>query len=417
MRGWLKKYNIGFWALSLVLSFMLWLYVMVQNDPETTKVIAVSPVFEGQEALLNDRDIKVTGGLDAVLDIRLRGKRTELSKCTSETVKGTVKLTDITSPGTSRLVCDIKLPVEGVSVEYSAGNYVNVTSDKIVGKPVAVKLVKENIKVPDGYTLVSAELSPTQIKVRAPSLLLGSLDHVKVMPNKEDLDRTTSISLPFVYVDKNGNEISDEGFETETSGIEVTLHISQVKQVNLKVDLVGGGGAQEKNTQVSIDPPSVMLTGDPAVLEPLNTITLGSIDLSKVTSGSKEKFSIEIPNGVESSGQTEAWVTVNLTGLTTQKFDVTNISISNASPPEGYEVKKVTLSLPLMVRGPQASMEQLTVYNIRVVADLTEVELAIGLQNVPVTVYVDGYPDVGAMGEPQISIEVVKTTPPIEGGT
>lgn len=403
----LKRYNIGYWALSLLLAIMLWLFVMVQTVTETQKTLTIRPVFVGAEELLNDKEIQVTGGTDVTLDIRLRGRRTELIKCTEDTVTATVELTDITSPGHNALAYKIQTPANDVSVVWTSSPTIYVTSDKIVRLPVDVKFIKENIKMAQDYALESYDLLPEQVRVRGPSEALARIDHVQVAPSKENLDRTTTLALPFVFIDKEGNEIIDEALVPETQEITVTLHVLRQKAVDLRVELVDGGGAMAKNARVTVEPSSIVLSGDPTVLESLHAITLDSIYLSEVTSGHRVKFPIVIPNGVENqSGLSEAWVTVELTGLITQNFDVTNISAINANLPDGYELQVITKNLPLTLRGPETAMDQVTVYNVRVVADLSVEDLAIGQQNVPVKVYVDGYPDVGAMGVPTIAVEV-----------
>ncbi|MDR3207721.1 MAG: hypothetical protein LBT60_05260 [Oscillospiraceae bacterium] len=408
MRSWLKKYNIGFWALSLILAVMFWLYVTVNQDAERTKTIdRIHVTFTGQTELLQEKDIVVTSGLDAVISVTLRGRLTELTKCTAETVTVVANLNTITSTGVQPVEYAIRWPddVQGVRVETPTSRLVRVTTDKIRSRPVDVRLTHEKLQIPTGYKLDGESIDPAQIIVRGPSEVLMLIDHALVAPEKE-LTQTVVFPSTFTLVDTDGNEITSEDLYLETTSVNVTLNVSMVKEVPLGVNLIDGGGAKAANVQLDFSPPLVELSGDPVVLGPLNMITLGNIDLSGAVDGQTFKFSVVPPNGVANNGKTEAEVTVHFIGLTSQRYDAENITITNAAPPEGYEVRVVTQSLSVTLRGPQGDMSRVQAFSIRIVADLEGVELAKGQQTVLASVYVDGFPDVGAIGEVKITVEV-----------
>jgi len=419
MIDWIKKHNIVIWVLSFILAVMFWLYVDITQDAERDKTLNIHPTFYGEDILLNEKDVVVTSRLeDIVLNIRVHGKASDLVLCTNTSVQINIQLNKISvsDTGDQKVYYNIDNIVfpdqvgQRVNLVSQDAPYFTVTTDKIESKIFDVQVNRGNIQIPEGYKLESTLSDPAQIKVYGPSEQLRKVAGVQVSPEKEGLNQTARFIAAVTLVDNDGAEVISNELTCSQKEVEVTLVISMVKSVDLTVDLLEGGGVKAENVQLTISPASTLLSGDPAVLETLNVITLGSIDLAGINDGFSKPFHIPTPNGVESSAGPDATVTVNFIGIATKRFDVSNITLIGAAP----EVSLVSLSVPVTLRGPEASINAVTPYDIRVVVDLTNVELAKGQQNVSVTVNVDGFPDVGALGEPKATVELAEVTTPEE---
>ena len=168
-----------------------------------------------------------------------------------------------------------------------------------------------------------------------------------------------------------------------------------------------GAGATEGNTKVTIEPASVTLAGDSKLLAGMNKLTLATIDLASFTNTFSETYPITIDNTLKNAtGATEAKVTVEIVGLETKTFKVTNIDYANLA--EGFEANIETESLDVRLRGSPESLEQLKDENIRAVADLSDLNNATGTYMPKVRIYVDGFTDVGAIGSSTITVEIVR---------
>ena len=189
---------------------------------------------------------------------------------------------------------------------------------------------------------------------------------------------------------------------------DVKLELQNVmKEVELTVDVIPGGGAAEgdSNVTVDIEPKTITISGEAADLAELDSISLGEIDLSQVFGTETRRMTIPLDASLTNvSGPAEATVTVQVEGLSTKTLEVTNINTSNE--PDGYHVDVVTQSLTVMVRGTQEAVDAVVASQIRVVADLSDLDLSTGTRTVPVRVYLDGSSEVGVMGEYNISISI-----------
>ena len=105
-------------------------------------------------------------------------------------------------------------------------------------------------------------------------------------------------------------------------------------------------------------------------------------------------------------------MTVEIVGLDTKSFRVSNISCINIA--EGYAADILTESLDVTLRGNPESLAQLKRESIRAVADLTDIGAATGTYMPKVRIYVDGFTDVGAIrmngADYTVSVEIKRAS-------
>ena len=75
---------------------------------------------------------------------------------------------------------------------------------------------------------------------------------------------------------------------------------------------------------------------------------------------------------------------------------------------DGYSAGVLSENLVVKLRGPMEQIEQVRSENIRVTADLKDYNTSVGQYMPPVKISVDGFPDVGVIGDYTISIEIRK---------
>ena len=418
MKAWLKKQSVFYWILSLVLAVMFWLYVGITQDMDIDRTFnLIIPDFQGEEMLESERGIVVTDGMNITLDLVLRGKASDLALCTRENISIVVNLRTIKTAGEHSLLYSIYLPEEvrdRVQIKERSMESIPITTDEIKRETFTIKIDGGGIQLPEGYKLGEIEIEPAQVKVSGKSELLKLVKGAQIAPLQEGLDRTTSLIAEIELIFDDDAEVEAGELICDPQEVNVTLPVIMVKEVELTVDLIEGGGALEKHAEIEINPKTIQLSGDPQILGPIHSITLGNINLANVIiDGDVKSFPITIPNGADSNAGPTAEVTVRIIGLTTKKVYTEDIMIIGGER-EGYTVRLVGPGLSVILRGPQSSIDQLTesdVLNVRVVVDLTDIDLARGQQDVDARVIVDDYPEVGALGSPKVTVEMSKNEP------
>ena len=230
--------------------------------------------------------------------------------------------------------------------------------------------------------------------------------------NREDVDKTLSFDSTFVLIDGDGNEFTSDEITTDVDTVAVTLPILAVKEVDLIVDLVPGGGATVNNVKWKLEPDSITLTGDSETLAGVNNISLAKIDLSTVDEALTDTYKIVIPNDTEStSGVREATLTLEIGGLYKESVSIEQSNISCVNVSEGFTAEIMSDSLDgVILRGPEADVKAISEVNVRAVADLKDYGTATGIVSVPVKITVDGSTTVGAVGEYRIYVNIIKGT-------
>jgi YbbR domain-containing protein len=270
MITWLKMHNVFLWILSLFVASLLWLYVQVSLDPETVYPIDdIVPTFIGEDTLLTNRNIQVMSGKDITLSVKLRGRRADLAKCDNENVQVIVDLTEINKEGVSRLNYAVKLPLSGVTVESRSRPFIEITSDKIVPRVLDVK-VQGTMEVLADYILDDVTVEPQQIRVTGPAAVVNAIDSLVVAPNKEGIDRSTTLTVPIQLLDAEGNQIVLDALTLDTREVSLVLTVSMTKVVPLNVDVMEGGGALSSYAKIELTPKTVRIKGDPAELEQID---------------------------------------------------------------------------------------------------------------------------------------------------
>ena len=178
-------------------------------------------------------------------------------------------------------------------------------------------------------------------------------------------------------MNENGEECSTVGLTCSEDVVTATLPLLLVKEVPLSVDIIEGAGATKANTKIKVEPDSITLAGDSAVLTGMNKIVLDTIDLTDFEKTFSQTYTIPIDNDMNNlTGVTEAKVTVEIVGLETRVFKVKNISCTNVT--EGYEADIISESIDVIIRGTPEQLDQLKGDNIRAVADLTDYKESTG---------------------------------------
>lgn len=394
---------------SLLCALLLWVYVTsTESDDYTERFTNIPVVFEGEATMRESRGLVITSQDVTSVNISISGSRRVVYKLDEVDLTAVVDLSNISTTGHYDVQYRINYPtgVDSSSLTVSAKSpeTVSLVVDKLSRKTVEVYGVF-NGSPDEGYSAEPLEFSPNTVTIYGPQNALEMVDKAWVEVSREDVDKTLTFESDFVLVDADGNVVEDASIEAETDTVTVTLPIISIKDIDLTIRILPGGGATEDNVKYSIDPSSITLSGDSDTLAGTNNIDIATIDLAEVDGSMTETFKIIIPNNTEIlNGPQEATVTLEITGLEKKRVNVTNFSCTNVT--EGYEADIMVDSLDVDIRGTEDVLKNISDINVRAVADLTDFGTATGILLVPVKIYVDGTTEAGAIGEYKVYVNV-----------
>lgn len=410
-----KIYNSkAFWMIvSLLASLAIWVYVTsVETDESKTTFRGVKVELVGEDILRDSKNLVVTDMDTSTVTVEVVGPRRIIGSLSSDQLVAQVDVSKLSRAAYTSQQYTIVYPdgtdTSKLSESRRTPETINFMVSAQTSKSIQVRGSFDG-SLAEGYTAEMPVFEPSTITITGSEAYLKDVEYAWVTFGKENVDSTYSVETGFTLMDANNEPCSTTGISFSTDVVTATLPLLTLKEVNLDVNIIEGAGATKANTKITIDPVSVTLAGDSSLLAGVNKIILATIDLTDFSSTFTETYTIPIDNELKNTtGVTKATVTVEIVGLETKTFRVTNFSCINAT--EGYEADIITESKEITLRGTPEALAQIKAENIRAVADLTDYKESTGTYMPQVRVYVDGFTDVGAIGENTISIEIRKVS-------
>ena len=356
--------------LALVFACGLWVYVITVDNPNDEITLYDVPVVLSGESFLHDRGLMLSDQDTPTITLTLSGNRSNLKKVNKSNITVVADLSKTADSGKQSLNYEIifpgDVPDNAIKVESRLPDRVSVDVEGRTQKSLEVKWVYSG-KVKSGYTpeKSSLELSQRSISVAGPTAILSKVGNVQITVDLEGRDENiVNEAVQYVFCDTKGNplkdgEIDTSRLEVSATDVKVSMKIPKLKEVQLIVDVIYGGGATKENTKVTQDVLTIEVSGSEHLLEGLEKLQLGTIDLTQEMVDFTREFPIELPEGVTNvTGVTEVNVDVDFDGLDTRSFTITNIKGINV--PKGMIVDFKTTQKEVTLRGPAELIEALT---------------------------------------------------------
>ncbi len=408
-----KLYNSrAFWMIvSLLASLTIWVYVTsMQSDQYKLEFHDVPVELVGEDTLRDTKNMVITDLDTSTVSVTVVGPRRIVAGLSGTDLKACVDVSRLSRSAYTTQQYYISYP-EGMDTTNIDDSGRSPSTVSFMVSPLNSKTIQVrgsfDGSLAEGYTAEAPVFEPATITVSGADVNLKDISYAWVSFGKENVDSTYKVETGFTLMNDNGEECSTVGLTCSDDVVTATLPLLLVKEIPLSVDLIEGAGATKANTKIKIEPESITLAGDSAILTGMNKIVLDTIDLTDFASTTSETYTIPIDNNMKNlTGATEAKVTVEIVGLETRTYKVKNISCTNVT--EGYAADIISESIDVVLRGTPQQLDQLKAESIRAVADLTDYKESTGQFMPNVKIIVDGFTDVGAIGQNTISIEIRK---------
>lgn len=394
---------------SVFIASIFWLYVRVAVDPTQTEVIRNVRVELSGVNILTGQNLAVAELSDRTVDLRVRAPSSVLDNLIRYRQNLYVSL-DVSrcGEGENRLTIREVWPNNIVNIEEATvlsrdPENITVTVERLYARSFPVEFQLDG-RVARGYQMGTPVIEPATVSVSGPVEQVNRVAKVVAVLEDSNLSERYTGDLPLTLLDQGGQPLSDLEVTINAETAYVVVPVVVTKEVELKVNVLPGGGAGAGDATVRVEPERIVVSGSEADLDALTEISLGSVNLSNVVGTNTFDFPIDLDPSLENvSGIATAQVTVTVEGLDTKVFDVRNIRTT--TPTGGYTAEVVTQSLPVTVRGKAEDLENIDVSQIMVVADLSGVT-TLGSSRVPARVYLNGTNTVGVIGDYTVVVDL-----------
>jgi len=360
--------NILWFAGSLGLAFVVWLFAVSARDPIEERRLAeraeIQFVYDDEIMILTDVSSETA-------IIRARGQRSNLSLLTVDDMTVTADLSTL-PPGTHQVVLAADSRRDHVVVD-TVPRQVTVTLELRESRlvPITLDYVGE---LPAGFIMGDPEVSAMQTTVRGAASLVEQVEGAALQIDLENQRSPIVTSARLVPLDANGTVVQD--VTLDPAQVDISISISQrpdVREVSVQPNLIGVDALPEGYvlTGLNYEPRSVLVSGPSAVLESLpETFYTEPITLSDRTGDFEVSVPVILPSRelVIISGQTIN-VAVGITAQTANRqFDGVPVEIIGLA--DGYRAAITPNEVTLLITGPQPTLDALRQQDLRAILDL-----------------------------------------------
>lgn len=356
-----KNKTVDFIAkiICLLLAFFVWYYAASVDTAVYEKEVLSLPI-----AIENKTDLTIFTGDNLTVDITLSGKKNDINKVSSSSVRAYVIVTGVTEAG--QYTFDIRydgLP-SGVTVKKSSVSWIQI----YVGTKKAedIPLTSDDVVVKtdkDGYEF-NAVPSVSTVRVSGPTSTVNKIKSARLVVDAsgKDLNENFTHIGSIVLLDENGDEINSKYLEISPSVVSADIKVIAEREVPVSVKFKHGF-MTEDNCDIAFDIPAVKVKGEVSLLK--DAAIEFVIDEKTLKDG--EPVILPIVSGAGLQYGTEAVaVTVNFKNTGSKTLTVTPVSVNG----------DMSLSpISVTIRGDKALIANLTESDIIATADVSGADI------------------------------------------
>ena len=184
-------------VISVVIAFLLWLYVIQVENPTFHVSIRGIPVRFENENILTERGLVVTSRSEDSVTIRVEGKRQSVSSLDKDSVVISVDLKEISQPGTYSLKASVVFPDNTSTVVNKNVPKIKITVEELKENQQAVRFETSGT-AKDGYYPVIDHTGVT-VNVDAPGSIMSEIAGAKAVIDingaDKDIDAEAQVQL------------------------------------------------------------------------------------------------------------------------------------------------------------------------------------------------------------------------------
>lgn len=402
----LKESKTFYICLSVLLAILFWLYVREVEDPVMGGTIWNVPVELSGESILASQGLAVADISHDTVDLKVEAPASVLESLSRKNVSAVLEVSKCVA-GENTLYYTPKVATnvnaDGITWVGQSPETIEVRVEKLDSKIFPVEFQLRG-SVQEGYQAGTATLSPETVTVSGPVDQVSQVAKVAAVLEVNELAEQYAGNVPLTLFNAKGEVLEDLEVTLDAESVYVVLPVVVIREIDLTVNLVSGGGATEKNATYKIEPKKITVSGSSQAMAGLTELSLGSVDLSKINGTKIISMPISLQPQLENvSGIPTAAVTVTVNGLKTRSLEVDNITLDNK--PSNYKVSVETKVCTVVIRGKEEDLELIDPSQLRIVVDMGDIT-TVGTYPVPAKVYLDTSDSVGVVGEYSIVVSI-----------
>lgn len=417
---WITQLAERFWAilsrrfwmklLSLLLAILLWNYVVSADTSLTrTKNIAgVSGYISGQSTLTTYGLALLNDPTELLEDITVRVEvaQSHYSQANAESVQVTADLSSVRRSGTQEV--PLKATCSYGRVTRILPETISLTFETLDSRliPVNVELTGEQNE--DSWYNIS-RTNPSAITVSGATSVVRSISQARVYSDVTGANASYLRAEPYVLLDAEGNEISQNQLTRSASSITVVTDVYPTRNIPISTaveDVVSGRVAEGYAiSEITVQPEYITVAAEQSLLDGISELLVEPISVEGLSQSFSARAKVSKLTDFKNVSTEQVYVNVTITEEEVSEW-IDNTVLTFVGKADNLQLEWQNSDIQVYVTGPRSVVEALREDGIPITVNLTD--LAEGEYSCPLRFPTENYPEVSF--EPEISTISVKLT-------
>ena len=290
-------------VIAILVSIAAWIFVVYNYDPMTLVSYSDVPVnFTGEDDLAN-RGLAVSSTNKETISVTLSQRRIDGKKISAKDITVNADVSDCVA-GDNNVTIRVSGPT-GTSVNSVSASEVDVDVSRAKSEIRDIDVVYDsNAEIEEDEEPVAYDLSSTSAEVSCSAEMLGNIDKVAAVLDREDLtDTAKSYTVDLQALDRDGNVIPHVVIEPK----EISLDASEGYTKKVDLYLTVRDDSTDNYERKYTAPDTVTIKGVKNVLNKVSSINAEDIDVTYMYADEEIEIVYDLPEGIyladESLGQ------------------------------------------------------------------------------------------------------------------
>ena len=284
--------------LCFVISFILWVYIVISLNPVLTTKVYNIPVNIINSLSLKKNGLIVLPNQKFTVNLSVEGKANDIYNLKPDNFEIFLDLSlyDL-QKGENIVRGYIRSIPQNISITKPNDLDIKVQIDEFVEKRVSIDKVIDNVNI-DGFYSFEPVITPEYVIVSGASKYVNEVDKAVVNASFTDLKQDIYQSLKVKFLNKDGKEIN-EFLDIYPDVVEMYIMVRAMKEVEIDVPFINNLPEGLKLESVEVIPKVIKIIGIEDVISNIYKISSESVNLSEITENSIIEVPFKIASGIE----------------------------------------------------------------------------------------------------------------------
>ena len=401
-----------FWMklLSLLLAILLWNYV-VSSDTSLTR----TKIINGVDGYISGQSTLSTYGLALLSDpaeqlenitVRMEVAQAQYSQISSKNVQVVADLSSVRRSGTQ------EVPLKATS-SYGRVTAVLPSTVSLTFEPLDSRLIPVNVELTgerneDSWYNIS-RTNPSAVTVSGAASVIRSISQARVYSDVTGANTSYIRTEPYVLLDGEGNEISQDQLTRSASSITVTTDVYPTREIPIskEIEEVVRGRVAEGYTisDITIQPEFVTVAADQSLLDGISELLIEPVNVEGHSQSLSARARVSKLTDFKNMSTEQVYVNITIVEEDVSEW-IDNTALTFVGKAENLQLEWQKNDIQVYVTGPKSTVESLKANGIPITVNLTG--FTAGEYSCPLRFPTENYPEVSF--EPEVSAIAVKLT-------